>query len=153
MLVRRRAVKQKLDEEEGYKVRLEALDTEYRAVLEQVELFMELCQAVSVNARSDDSTVSGRGRLNAVGTPSAELMVHMQRVHHSVETAETSLEQVMQQAEQREQQMMQGIGCRKALARPQRLSVCYLPDTRPSTCCSQKATSRIRSPHATCSSK
>ena len=107
MLVRRRAVKQKLDEEEGYKVRLEALDTEYRAVLEQVELFMELCQAVSVNARSDDSTVSGRGRLNAVGTPSAELMVHMQRVHHSVETAETSLEQVMQQAEQREQQMMQ----------------------------------------------
>ena len=34
-------------------------------------------------------------------------MVHMQRVHHSVETAEASLEQVMQQAEQREQQMMQ----------------------------------------------
>ena len=116
MLAKRRAVKQKLDEEEGYKARLETLDTEYRAVLEQVELFMELCQAVSVNTKSYSSSTnnnnnnngggggSGGGGLNAVGTPSAELMVHMQRVHQTVEMAEAALEQVMQQAEQREEQ-------------------------------------------------
>jgi len=83
MLSRRRMLKQTADEQEGQKTRIDALDKEYRAVLEQVELFMELCQSVGAMHQ-----LSSNG-----------LMSHMQRVHHAVEAAEAALEKVMVKAE------------------------------------------------------
>jgi hypothetical protein len=84
MLTKRRALKQAAEEQEGQKTRIDALDKDYRAVLDQVELFMELCQSVGANKLSSNG-----------------LMTHMQRVHQAVEAAEAALEQVMVNAERR----------------------------------------------------
>jgi len=100
MLARRRVLVASTEEKEGFKARLGALDGDYRLVLEQVELFMELCQAVSSGGGGSRSSSSKSS--SSSGVPSAELMVHMQRVHQAVESAEAALEQVMFAAERRE---------------------------------------------------
>lgn len=84
MLTKRRALKHAAEEKEGQKTRIDALDKEYRVVLDQVELFMELCQSEGANQLSSNG-----------------LMTHMQRVHQAVEAAEAALEQVMVNAERK----------------------------------------------------